>query len=54
MAPGFYLLLALRAAVPDTFNSVQVYFSIVVILSVIGWAGLARVFASLGSTHAFF
>lgn len=43
MAPGFYLLLALRAAVPDSFNSVQVYFSIVVILSVIGWAGLARV-----------
>ncbi|MEI6437748.1 MAG: ABC transporter permease [Candidatus Omnitrophota bacterium] len=43
MAPGFYLLLALRAAVPDNFNSVQVYFSIVVILSVIGWAGLARV-----------
>ncbi len=43
MAPGFYLLLALRAAVPDNFNSVQVYFSIVIILSVIGWAGLARV-----------
>ena len=42
MAPGFYLLLALRAAVPDNFNSVQVYFSIVTILSVIGWAGLAR------------
>ncbi|MBF0594481.1 MAG: ABC transporter permease [Candidatus Omnitrophica bacterium] len=43
MAPGFYLLLALRAAVPDNFNSVQVYFAIVIILSVIGWAGLARV-----------
>ena len=25
MAPGFYLLLALRAAVPDNFNSVLVY-----------------------------
>jgi peptide/nickel transport system permease protein len=43
MVPGFYLLLALRAAVPDNFNSVQVYFAIVIILSVIGWAGLARV-----------
>lgn len=43
MVPGFYLLLALRAAVPDNFNSVQIYFMIVVILSFIGWAGLARV-----------
>jgi peptide/nickel transport system permease protein len=43
MVPGFYLLLALRAAVPDEFNSVQVYFAIVVILSFIGWAGLARI-----------
>ena len=43
MVPGFYLLLALRAAVPDNFDSVQVYFSIIIILSVIGWAGLARI-----------
>ncbi len=43
MVPGFYLLLALRAAVPDDFNSVQIYFAIVVILSFIGWAGLARI-----------
>ncbi|MCK5579831.1 MAG: ABC transporter permease [Candidatus Omnitrophica bacterium] len=43
MIPGFYLLLALRAAVPDDFNSIQVYFSIVIILSFIGWAGLARI-----------
>lgn len=43
MVPGFYLLLALRAAVPEDFNSVQVYFAIVVILSFIGWAGLARI-----------
>ena len=43
MVPGFYLLLALRAAVPDNFNSVQIYFMIIVILSFIGWAGLARV-----------
>jgi len=43
MVPGFYLLLALRAAVPADFNSVQVYFSIIIILSFIGWAGLARI-----------
>jgi peptide/nickel transport system permease protein len=43
MIPGFYLLLALRAAVPDTFNSVQIYFAIIVILSFIGWASLARI-----------
>lgn len=43
MVPGFYLLLALRAAVPDNFSSVQVYFAIIIILSFIGWAGLARI-----------
>ena len=43
MIPGFYLLLALRAAVPPNFNSVQVYFAIIIILSFIGWAGLARI-----------
>lgn len=43
LVPGFYLLLALRSAVPDNFNSVQVYCSVVVILSFIGWAGLARI-----------
>jgi len=43
MIPGFYLLLALRAAVPDNFNSVQIYLAIVVILSFIGWASLARI-----------
>ncbi len=43
MVPGFYLLLALRAAVPDNFTSVQVYFAIIIILSFIGWAGLARI-----------
>jgi peptide/nickel transport system permease protein len=43
MIPGFYLMLALRSAVPVSFNSFQVFLSIVVILSFIGWAGLARV-----------
>jgi len=43
MFPGFYLLLALRAVVPQDFNSMQIYIAIVVILSFIGWASLARV-----------
>ena len=43
MIPGFYLMLALRAAVPENFNSVQVYLSVVVILALIGWASLARI-----------
>lgn len=43
MVPGFYLMLALRTIVPENFNSVQVYISIVVILAFIGWASLARV-----------
>jgi len=43
MIPGFYLMLALRAAVPENFNSVQVYISVIVILSLIGWASLARI-----------
>jgi ABC-type dipeptide/oligopeptide/nickel transport system permease subunit len=42
--PGLYLLLALRSALisPD-FSPTQVYVVIVVILSVIGWAGTARI-----------
>ncbi len=43
MIPGFYLMLALRAAVPTEFNSLQVYIAIIVIFSFIGWASLARV-----------
>ncbi len=43
MVPGFYLLLALRAAVPDSLDPLQVYAAIIIILSFIGWAGLARV-----------
>ncbi len=43
MVPGFYLLLALIAAVPENFNSIQTYLVIVFVLSFIGWAGLARV-----------
>ena len=45
--PGIYLLFALRAAFPPDLTSVQVYMLIVVILSAIGWAGLARVIRGL-------
>ena len=45
--PGLYLLFALRAAFPPDLTSVQVYLLIIVILSGIGWAGLARVIRGL-------
>ncbi|MFA5059035.1 MAG: ABC transporter permease [Candidatus Omnitrophota bacterium] len=43
MVPGFYLMLALRAAFPANLSSVQIYLLIIVIFSFIGWASLARV-----------
>ena len=43
MVPGFYLMLALMVIVPPSFNSLQRYVAIVVVLSFIGWASLARV-----------
>ncbi len=43
LLPAFYLMLALRAAFPPEMSSVKVYFLIVLIFSLIGWAGLARV-----------
>lgn len=41
--PGLYLLLALRAALAPHFPSDQMFFVIVIILALIGWAGSARV-----------
>jgi len=41
--PGLYLIIALRSVFPDSLPSWQVYLAIVAILSLIGWAGLARV-----------
>ena len=42
--PGLYLLLALRSAfISPDFSPTQVYIVIIVILSVIGWAGTARI-----------
>ncbi len=45
--PGIYLLFALRAAFPPGLTSIQVYLLIVVILSGIGWAALARIIRGL-------
>lgn len=41
--PDFYLLLALAAALPPTLSPLAVYVLIIVILSFVGWAGMARV-----------
>lgn len=41
--PTLYLLLALRAALASYFEPAEMYLVIVVILSLIGWAGAARV-----------
>lgn len=43
MIPALYLLLALRSALPPTLDSFRVYLLIVLILSLIGWGGVARV-----------
>lgn len=42
MLPSFYLLLVLRSSFPMHWGSTQIYFMIVIILSLIGWASLAR------------
>lgn len=41
--PTIPLWLALSAAVPKEWSPIQVYFAITVILSLIGWTGMARV-----------
>jgi peptide/nickel transport system permease protein len=41
--PALYLIISLRAAFPPGMSSVEVYAMIIVILSFIGWAGMARV-----------
>lgn len=43
MFPSFYLMLSLRAVFPLNLSSFQIYLLIVIILSLIGWAGLARI-----------
>ncbi|MGF1484696.1 MAG: ABC transporter permease subunit [Opitutales bacterium] len=41
--PGLYLLLSLRSALGGYFSSDQMYIVIIIVLSVIGWAGTARI-----------
>ena len=43
MIPGFYLMLAIRGAFPLKADSREILLMVVVIMSLIGWAGLARV-----------
>lgn len=43
IVPTIPLWMALSAAVPAGWSPVKIYFSITIILSIIGWAGLARV-----------
>jgi peptide/nickel transport system permease protein len=50
LIPGFYLLLALRAAFPPDLSSVKVYMLIVLILSFIGWARLARIIRGMAKS----
>ncbi|MBN2737653.1 MAG: ABC transporter permease [Spirochaetales bacterium] len=41
--PSLILLYALRASFPPNLNSIEVYFLIIVIMSLINWAALARI-----------
>lgn len=41
--PGLYLLLTLRSALAPYFEAGEMYFVIIVILSLVGWAGTARI-----------
>ncbi len=52
LVPAFYLMLALRAAFPPDMSSVKVYILIVLILSFIGWASLARIIRGMVKSTA--
>jgi peptide/nickel transport system permease protein len=41
--PALYLIISLRATFPPSMSSSEIYAMIIIILSFIGWAGLARV-----------
>ena len=41
--PALYLIMSLRATFPPSMSSAQIYAMIIIILSFIGWAGMARV-----------
>ena len=53
LLPGFYLLLMLRFVFPMDMDSRAVYFAIVLILSLVGWAGFGGVIRGMvGSIRA--
>ena len=41
--PGLYLIMALRGAFPSNISSAQAYLMIIAIMSLVHWAGMARV-----------
>jgi peptide/nickel transport system permease protein len=43
LLPGFYLLLMLRFMFPLNMDSTKVYFAVILIMSLVGWAEFARV-----------
>lgn len=43
LAPGFYLMLAIRAALPVNISSTMAYIMIIIIMSLVGWPGIARI-----------
>lgn len=47
MFPSLYLLLALRALIPEKLSSAKVYFLIVVLLSFIRWPAISRIIRGL-------
>lgn len=50
--PSLYLLLAMRSAFAEYFSSGQMYILIVIILSMLGWAGTARVIRGMSLSLA--
>jgi peptide/nickel transport system permease protein len=52
LVPSFFLMLALRSAFPVRLSSTEVYLLIVVIISFIEWAGLARIIRGMSLSIA--
>ncbi len=48
LVPSFYLMLALRSVVPDNISAFQIYVMVILILSFLGWASLARIIRGMG------
>jgi len=48
--PSFYILLALASIIPPSLSPAQTFLLIVVLMSAIGWAGLARVIRGMAAS----